>query len=811
MRLFFTLSLALLCLSSQAQMAAIRGQLQDADGASVEFANIALYNAADSNLVKVEITNESGAFNIQNIKAGNYYLNASYIGYSDLQKTDVRLAADQQLDLGVLSFLPAAVELQEATVKASRVMVEIKPDRTVFNVEGTINSVGSDALSLLRKAPAVTVDNNDNINVLGRAGVLIYVDGKRLPLSGQDLSNYLQNLPAEQIDRMDIITNPGARYEAEGNAGIIDIRLKKDKSLGTNGSLNSTYSQGRYDRSNLNASGNYRNKNLNVFGSLGLGDGSVYNTMVFESFQNGIQLNEDNDIRNKWQNYNYRIGADFFLSEQHTLGFLTEGREMNGDRWMFNRVAISRPDAPGPIDSLLAADTRANDRRRQKTVNLNYRFDNKKGRTFNIDLDYGAYQNDSERYQPNRYYKDFNQENLLSETINSFDTPTDIDIYTFKFDYEEKLGGGRFGAGAKLSRVVSDNTFFFFDELDGNPVQNNRRSNRFQYDENVYAGYISYARALGKKWNFSAGLRAEQTDAMGDLQAFMPELQEPPVDLNYLSWFPNAGLTWQVAPKHSLALNYGRRINRPDYNVLNPFNNQLSQLSYEKGNPFLSPEIVNNVELGYTLAYRYNFKMAYSLTTDQITRLIAPDENDPRANFITWANLAEQKVLSFNISAPVQVTKKWNAYFNLSASHQDNQADYGEGAVVDVQIFTYSIFQQHTFDLPGGFKGEISGYYSGPGVWGGVFEYEPNWSLDLGLQRKFFQERLNVKLSASDLFYETGWDGVSRFNGLISAGSGRWDSRRVSLSLGYRFGNDQVKSSRKRKTGLEDEAGRVGS
>jgi hypothetical protein len=218
---------------------------------------------------------------------------------------------------------------------------------------------------------------------------------------------------------------------------------------------------------------------------------------------------------------------------------------------------------------------------------------------------------------------------------------------------------------------------------------------------------------------------------------------------------------------------------------------------------------VNNLELGYTLAFRYNAKIASSRTTDQITRLIAPDEEDPRAGFITWANLASQTILSFNVSAPVQILKWWNAYFNANASYIDNQADYGGGAVVDVQTYNYTIYQQHTFDLPFKFKGEISGYYSGPGVWGGVFLYESNWGLDLGLQRKFFQNRMNMRITANDIFYETGWSGYSDFAGLYSYGSGRWDSRRVGISLSYNFGNDNVKS-RRRSTGIEAEAGRVG-
>ncbi len=811
MKILITLLSFFTCLSLQAQTASIKGQLQDKASNPVSFANVALYSSSDSSLIKVETSDDAGLFQIRNLNAGNYFLVASYVGVGDLRFTDISLTADQLLDLKVLTFGENSVELEEVTVTAARAMVEVKADRMVFNVQGTINSTGSNAIELLRKAPAVTVDNNDNVSVLGRSGVLIYMDGKRLPINGEQLSSFLKNIPAEQIDRIDIISNPGAKYEAEGNAGIIDIRMKRDKSHGTNGSVTGSFSQGELPQMNASVTANHRNKNVNIFGTLGVADNERFNRMKFQDTQNGIFKDEFNYIPNESQNFNFRLGADFFVAKNHTVGFLVGGNYNDGQTNSTNDIAISNQSSITEVDSFLVAKSNTESNATQNTFNVNYRFDPGKGRSLNIDLDYGIYSTSQIRNQPNRYFKDENQEILLSEIINDFDTPTDIGIYTAKIDYEEELWGGKFGLGSKLSRVDSDNTFLFFDVENGQAIQNDLRSNIFNYDENVIAGYLSYSRSINKKMNLSAGLRAEHTDILGVLKTFAVDLQEPPVDTSYLSFFPSVGLTYQAAPMHAFALNYGRRINRPDYNVLNPFNNQLSELSFQKGNPFLFPEIVNNIELGYTWKYRYNFKVGYSLTTDQITRLIGPDPTKPTAGFITWANLATQKIWSANISAPIQITKKWSAFFNFSGSHLDNQADYGEeGGVVDIQAFTYSIFQQHTFNLPWKLKGEISGYYSGPGVWGGVFEYNPTWSLNLGLQRKFLQDKLNVRLSANDIFYQSGWDGVSVFNGLRSAGSGEWDSRRVALSLSYAFGNQNVKS-RKRKTGLEDEAKRVGS
>lgn len=306
-----------------AQSASIKGKLMDSEGSAVIFANVALFSSKDSSLTKVASSDASGSFELQGLPAGNYFLKSNYVGMQDYQNPNIQLTSDQHLDLGILRLETAAINLTEATVTAQRSILEVKPDRLIFNVEGTINSIGSDAISLLRKAPSVTIDNNDNISLLGRSGVLVYLDGKRLPLSGQDLSNYLQNLPAEQIDRIEIITNPGAKYEAQGNAGIIDIRLKKDKNLGTNGSVNTSYIQENIQNQISLETEIIETKNES-FGTLGLGQWQGYHRMEFQSYQNNFYLDETNENRHDRKNLNYRIGTDYFyhLSTQSAFYIL---------------------------------------------------------------------------------------------------------------------------------------------------------------------------------------------------------------------------------------------------------------------------------------------------------------------------------------------------------------------------------------------------------------------------------------------------------------------------------------------------------
>jgi len=323
----------------------------------------------------------------------------------------------------------SAIELETAVISAKRAMVEVKPDRTVFNVQGTINSIGDNGLELLRKAPGVLLDNNNNVTVLGRSGVIFYVDGKRLPLSGDDLSNYLQNLTADQIDRIDIISNPGAKYEAEGNAGIIDIRLKKDKSHGFNGTVNTSYSKGIRDRWNVNSTGNYRNGKFNTFGMLGYNDNEIYQLFEFTDFQNGLFLDRETELVLKRQGISYRWGTDFFIGKNQTIGFLINGNTQDGGGDSESYDFLARDVLPRKADSILVAGNEWDQTNTNNSYNINYAYANG-GKTLNIDADYGSYESDAAFVQPNIYFT-ANEDSILTQNISESVQPVDIDISTF--------------------------------------------------------------------------------------------------------------------------------------------------------------------------------------------------------------------------------------------------------------------------------------------------------------------------------------------------------------------------------------------
>ncbi len=511
------MALGILTIATQAAAQSpnkISGTVTNTKNEGLKAVNISLLHAKDSSLAKADVTDADGKFDISTTKTGDFLLSFSAIGYEKKYSKNFAIADGQNVQAETVALATATKNLQAVTVVSKKPMIEVKADKTVFNVEHSINAQGSDALELLRKSPGVQVDNNDNISMKGKTGVRVYVDGKMMQLDTKDLAAYLKSINSNDIEAIEMISNPSAKYDASGNAGIVNIRLKKNKKFGTNGSTNLGFTQGFTPKGNGSINLNYRDKKINVFGNAGGNIGINRNSIDLYRIQNDSLYDQTSIMRNNNKSINVKAGADFFINNKNTIGVLANTNFANSTAnnggttniyYNPNNTFVKILDATNTIPG---SRTNAN-------FNVNYRYADTSGKEINIDTDYGFFKGTGRSYQPN-IYKDNNNVELY-RVINRNYTPTDINIFTTKIDVEHKLGKAKIGYGLKTAFVTTKNTFDFFNEIGGVPIKQLNRSNSFTYKENVNAGYVNYQRQLNKKWSLQTGLRLEQTNSDGDL------------------------------------------------------------------------------------------------------------------------------------------------------------------------------------------------------------------------------------------------------------------------------------------------------
>jgi iron complex outermembrane recepter protein len=764
---------------------------------------VSLLQAKDSSLVKADASNATGEFEIPIAKSGDYLLSYTAVGFEKRYSAIYTIIEGQSVAAATEALTVAADKLQGVTVSSKKPMIEVKADKTVFNVEASINATGSNALELLQKSPGIQVDNNDNISMKGKTGVRVYVDGKMMQLDTKDLAAYLKSINSNDIEAIEMISNPSAKYDASGNAGIVNIRLKKNKKFGTNGSANLGFVQGVTPKGNGSVNLNYRDKKINVFGNAGGNIGLNQNKLDLYRIQKDTIYDQHSTNISDDKSINVKAGADFFVNNKNTVGFLATTNFSNTD-WSSDGATDIYYNPTGVFVKKLKALNTVPGKRTNANFNVNYRYADTSGTEVNFDADYGFFRGTGRSYQPNNYFNSTN--NFLYGVINSNYTPTDIDIYTAKLDVEQKLGKGKLGYGAKVAFVTTKNIFDFFNEVGGVPVKQLNRSNSFTYKENVNAAYVNYQRQLNEKWSIQTGLRMEQTNSDGNLtRADGVQQADNRVKRNYINLFPSAAATWNINQKHSLNLTYSRRIDRPTYQDLNPFENKLDELTYEKGNAFLRPQYTDNVELTHTFMGFINTTAGYSYVKDYATQATDTTAN---ATFVQQKNLARQQIVSFNIGAPTPIKKWWNGYVNLWYNYQMFNGFIGENKIKQ-NVPTYGAYLQQSFTLGKDYSTEVSGWFNGPSVWGGTWKTKPQGGVDVGVQKQLLKKQATIKISATDIFFTSPWNATSNFGGLYIRGGGNWESRTVRLTFSWRFGSNQIKNSRERKTGLESEAKRI--
>lgn len=782
----------------------INGTVLDEQSKPIDYATVGLFKTSDSSLVKTALTSVNGKFEFININTGNYFVKVNMMGYIIHQgKPFVLTESKITLDLESIHLKTEGKSLKAVTVTALKPLFERRTDKTIMNVESSSIAIGSTALEVLQKAPGVTVDQNDNISMQGKQGVLVMIDGKETYMSNADVANLLKNMQSSQIETIELITNPSSKYPAAGNSGIINIKTKKSKNKGTNGSASLSAAQGKNVRGNTAINLNHRTNKLNVFGNYNYGNFSNNNLIEIDRISNGnpdTYFMQVGNMFRKRENNNFKAGLDYFIDKKNTIGFLVSGYLNSAKEKSTNKTFIGKSFIQ--IDSLLNTTSVSNSTYNNLSYNLNYKsILDTIGSEISADLDYSRF-NGKDIADYNNDYLFTNGNRIRPLNIIRNTTPTKIDIRAFKVDYNTSLSKTiKLEAGVKSSWVKTDNNLKS-EELINNIWQNDlRRSNQFVYDENVNAAYTNLNKAF-KNTSIQIGLRVEQTYSKGNLIT-----NNEIVDRSYWDFFPTLFIQQTLSKNNQIGFSYSRRIDRPSYDDLNPFIYYLDEYTYNKGNPFLNPQYTHSFELNYTLMQKYLLSINYSRVNDVITQVILPDPAK-KALYQTNANIAKNISYGANLNVPIKLAKWWDMNNNMNVFYLSFEAPNlgGQALKTGKTAFQYKV--QNTFVIVKGFNAELSGSYESPFDYG-TLSLQSRYSVDMGLSKSLFNKKASLKLALSDVFNTNETNLTSAYPGLKYNLYQKNDTQLGKVSFSYRFGKSEIKPARKRSIGTESEQGRM--
>ncbi|NOT36688.1 MAG: TonB-dependent receptor [Saprospiraceae bacterium] len=806
----FTFTIFLFLNSIIGQNTMIFGSIKDNNNSPLEFVLQTLYNATDSTIVKSSFSESNGTFSIDNIDEGSYYIQFYLLGYK-MNRYELFTITKNQKEFKIpeITLVQESKELKEVTVSSTKSYIERKIDRTIVNVDALISNQGSNILEAMEKAPGIQVDESGLIKMKGRSGVAVYVDDKLIPLSGTELQSYLQAIPTSTIQRIELITNPPARYDASGNAGIINIVTKKTRSKGLNGNLSTGFTKGRYERNN-----NSLNLNLNInkwlfYTQLSGGFRNTFQDLNINRYYKNLDITsrsafqQNSFIVKKADIFNSRTGVDFFLNQNNQIGISLRTQLHKSNNQTDNNAYISLPTLI--LLQNIKADNSEIGKFRNKTYNLYWKNAiGKKGKNIYADFDYATYNSTN-----NQIFK--NSVTTLNDNLTSFDqtlgsVPTSIEIFGTKLDYVNPINdNSKWEAGLKFSRTLTDNIADYKSVLTIDTTPNYNLSNRFEYNEKIIAAYGSYSHQIGKV-GLQFGLRAEHTQLEG-YQYGNPIIKDSTISNQYLSLFPTFYASWNpdTINTHSFNFSYGRRIDRPFFQDLNPFISPLDKFTFYGGNPNLKPTFAHNLSFSHTFKSALTSSINYSFSDNNIVETL---EIVDTIYYSRPGNVANNQQISLSVEGAYPFKKWWT----LTA--------YVEGAYVDFKskLYTenlhsngYNAFVQfnNIFQFKNDWSAELRGDYSSDAIYSQL--KIRSWStLNFSIAKKILKSAATIKLSVNDIFYTRRADGIIYNLANTDADwNSRLDSRNVNINFSYRFGKALRNSQRNENTGSADEQKRV--
>ena len=810
-KIYITLALLIVAMGaaraqSSGSSANVSGSLLDEQGKPMMYATASLLNAQDSTIVKGAISNEQGVYSFDHIKQGRYIIKATNVGYQKAVSQTVTVASNGLITVPELKMQPNAHNLNTVNVTAAKPLIERKIDRTVVNVANSPLAAGNSAMDILERAPGVSVDKDDNISLKGKQGVTVMLNDKLTYLTAAQLATLLRSTDGNTIESIEIITNPSAKYDAAGNSGIINIKLKKNKQTGTNGSITLGAGYGASWKDNETLQLNHKEGNLNVFGTFSHNDNKRMQNIDIKRIITGTDgeqtyFNQFSPLVTNNHNNSYRFGADYDLSSKNTIGFVISGYFNNEDDKNDNRTYIGKNFNTTQADSSLRTVSGIHQTYNNFAVNVNdtYKIDTA-GQQISTDLDYSRFRNNSHaQYITDFYLADGSLQRPQAFLGNL--TPSNINIYTAKVDYAKPLTKSvKLETGFKYSDVKTDN------DLQQTTVQRtpeiDTSVNHFVYDEKITAGYLNLNKQF-KNTSIQLGLRAEytQSNAVGDSMSHVQHISR-----NYLNLFPSVFVNHTINDKNEFSLSYSRRIDRPQYDNLNPFVYHLDPYTYQKGNPYLKPQYTDNFEFNYTYNKSITLTLGYSRTTDVITEVPGTDPATKVA-FVTQRNLQIQNAYNANLYAPYTITKWWDGNINATAFYLGFKSKNLEGSNLDRGQTAYQVRATETFKPLAGYKLEFTGNYQSSLTYG-LFYVKPQYSVDAGLSHSFANKKANIKLSMSDIFNTRRNDVTSNYGSVDFDIRQKRESRITRLTFTYNFGSTKIRT-RQHQSGADDLNGRV--